>query len=104
MRHIMGLSVAGLLALVFTTSLKADDADQARAIVDKAIKAMGGEEKLAKFKNHTWQMKGTYYGQGDGLPFTASYAASFPDKFRFEVEGFMIVVLNGDHGWRQMNG
>jgi hypothetical protein len=104
MRHILGLSASGVLALIFVFASRADDADQARAIVDKAIKAMGGEEKLAKFKTHTWSAKGTYYGMGDGVPFTANYAVSFPDKFRFEVEGFMIVVLNGDKGWRQMMG
>ncbi len=105
MRYHSAIPAVGILALVFTTAVKADDADQARAIVDKAIKAMGGQEKLAKFKTQTWQMKGTYYGMGgDGLPFTANYAVSLPDKFRFEVHGFMIVVLNGDQGWRQMNG
>jgi hypothetical protein len=104
MQHVMGPSGVGILTLVFATGVKADDVDQARAIVDKAIKAIGGEEKIAKFKNHTWQMKGTYYGMGDGVAFTANYAVSWPDKFRFEVEGFMVVVVNGDQGWRQAMG
>jgi hypothetical protein len=104
MRHILGLSTVGVLAFVLVSASKADDQDQARAIVDKAIKAMGGAEKLGKFKNQTWSAKGTYYGMGDGVPFTANYAISLPDKFRFEVEGFMIVVFNGDKGWRQLMG
>src|SRR5713226_10649572 len=105
MRHLLGLSAAGILALVLSLASKADDADQARAMIDKAIKAIGGEEKLAKFKTHTWKNKGTWYGMGDGVPYTALYAVSWPDKFRFEVEGgFMTYVIDGDKGWVQAMG
>src|SRR5262249_29297540 len=102
MRRIFGWSTAAVLALAFAATTKADDADQARAIIDKAIKAVGGEEKIAKFKTQTWKNKGTYYGMGDGVPYTAIYAVSWPDKSRFEVEGgFIISVLDGDKGWMQ---
>src|SRR5712692_2036849 len=105
MRHLLGLSAAGILALVLFPASKADDADQARAVIDKAIKVQGGEEKLAKFKSHTWKNKGTWYGMGDGIPYTANYAVAWPDKFRFEVEGgFMTVVIDGDKGWKQEMG
>src|SRR2546428_8816628 len=52
----------------------ADDQADARAIVAKAIKAVGGEQKLEKFKAQTWREVGTYYGMGDGLPYTGNYA------------------------------
>lgn len=105
MRYHSAIPAAGILALVFTAALQADDADQARTIVDKAIKAVGGAEKIAKFKSHTWKNKGTWYGMGDGVPYTASYAVSWPDKFRFEVEGgFMTYVIDGDKGWVQAMG
>ena len=104
MRQMLAILGAGVLAVLLTASSRADDADQARAIIDKAIKAMGGEEKLAKFNSHTWKTKGTYYGMGDGVPYTANYAVQWPDKFRFEVEGFMIQVLDGDKGWVQTMG
>jgi hypothetical protein len=106
MRRIFGWSTAAVvLALAVTAKAKADDADQARAIIDKAIKAVGGEEKIAKFKTQTWKNKGTYYGMGDGVPYTAIYAVSWPDKSRFEVEGgFIIVAINGDKGWMQAMG
>ena len=105
MRSCVGFLAAGFLAGFFTSPLKADDADQARAVIDKAIKAQGGEEKLAKFKSHTWKNKGTWYGMADGVPYTANYAVAWPDKFRFEVEGgFMTVVLDGDKGWMQAMG
>jgi hypothetical protein len=93
------------LAALFINPLKADDADAARAVIEKALKAQGGEEKLAKFKSHTWKNKGTWYGMGDGVPYTANYAVAWPDKFRFEVEGgFMTVVVDGDKGWMQAMG
>jgi hypothetical protein len=104
MRHILSFLAVGFLAVQFTTPLRADDADQARAVVDKAIKAAGGEERLAKFKSQTWANKGNWFGMGDGLPYTANYAVSWPDKYRFEVEGFMTYVLDGDKGWIQMMG
>jgi hypothetical protein len=47
-------------------------------------------------------MKGTYYGLGDGLPFTAHYAVRWPDQFRFEVEGAFEMVIDGDKGWSKM--
>src|SRR4051794_12104141 len=70
-----------------------------RAIIDKAIQAAGGEAKLAQFKAHTWTEKGTYYGMGDGLPYTGKYAVQWPDRFSMEIEGFFKMVVNGDHGW-----
>jgi hypothetical protein len=105
MRRVFVWSVSAILTLAFTAKAKADDVDQARAIIDKAIKAVGGEDKIAKFKTHTWKNKGTYYGVGDGVPYTAIYAVSWPDKSRFEVEGgFITAAVDGDKGWMQAMG
>ena len=99
MRRILSIGVAVGLALAFTSSLRADEPKQ---IIDKAIKAAGGEEKLAKFKCHTWTSKGIYYGAGNEIPYTADYAVQWPDKFRADIKGFLIIVLNGDKGWMKM--
>jgi hypothetical protein len=80
-----------------------EEAD-AKAIVAKAIKAMGGEANLAKHKAATWTEKGTYYGMGNGLPFTGKYAMRAPDHFRMEIEGVFIIVLAGDKGWIHSGG
>jgi outer membrane lipoprotein-sorting protein len=90
------------LALVIIWPLavgRADDQADARAIIDKAIKAEGGEATIARFKAQTWNEKGTYYGMGDGLPFTGKYAVQFPGQFRMEIESVFTVVLDGDKGW-----
>jgi hypothetical protein len=80
------LALVGCGVLWLVGPARADDAADAKATVDKAIKAHGGEEKLSKFKGETWTGKGTYYGMGDGLPFSAHFALQWPERFRMEVE------------------
>jgi hypothetical protein len=96
--------VAVVFAFAVVAMSRADDAADARAIVAKGIKAAGGEEKLTKFNAQTFKETGTYYGMGDGLPYTGKYAVQWPHQFRMEIENVFIIVLNGDKGWMQMNG
>jgi len=85
--------------------------EQAQAIIDKAIKAKGGEEALAKYKAVTSKGKGMFYGMGDGIPFTMETAEQLPHKTKqavnAEVGGNpfkMTTVINGDQGWVNTNG
>jgi hypothetical protein len=92
--------VCALLAVAFLTAAsRADDAADARAVVDKAIKASGGAAALAKFKAQTFREKGTYYGMGEGLPYTGIYNIVWPERFRMEIEGVFTMILAGDKGW-----
>jgi hypothetical protein len=91
--------LATVVVLACATLVGAEAPKEARAVIDKAIKAAGGEEKLTKFQAHTWKAKGTYYGMGDGLPYTANYAVQFPNKFKVEIENVFTIVLDGDKGW-----
>jgi hypothetical protein len=93
------LILALSLALAGAGLVRADDRAEAMALIDKAIKASGGEAKLAKLQAQTWTEKGTYYGMGNGLPYTGQYAMQRPDKFSMEIEGFFKMVVNGDKGW-----
>jgi hypothetical protein len=96
------LTVASLL-LVWVGIARSDDESDARAIVTKAIKATGGEAAIAKHKSATFKEKGLYFGMGgDGLPYTASYAVELPSKFRMDVEGLFLMIVNGDKGWTKM--
>jgi hypothetical protein len=83
---------------------RSQDAKDPRAVIDRAIKAMGGEEKLKKHQASTWTEKGTYYGMGDGLPFTGNYAVQWPDKFKMEIEGVFTIVFNKDKCWIKNGG
>jgi hypothetical protein len=96
--------LAGVVVLAGARVTRADERAEAQTIIDRAIKAVGGEEKLAKFKSHTWTEKGTYHGMGTAQPYTGKYAVQWPDKFRMEIEGFFTMVLNGDKGWVSMGG
>jgi outer membrane lipoprotein-sorting protein len=98
-KKFLGLALALVVGLSFAGVLRADEP---REIVDKAIKATGGEEKLAKFKAQTWSAKGKYYGMGEGQDYTADYAVQFPDKFKFTVQGIFTIVYDGSKGWRKM--
>jgi hypothetical protein len=102
MRRCLGIVLVGALAAAFTGAARADDA--ARPVIDKAINAAGGEEKLAKAKAQTWKEKGTFYGMGAGLPYTGTYALQWPDRFRMDIQDVFIIVLNGDKGWMRNQG
>jgi hypothetical protein len=91
-----GLVAFGLL-LLLTRASRAADTD-CRAVIDRAIKAVGGSERLAKYQAQTWKEKGTFYGEGGAQPYTGNYAVQWPDHFRMDIEGVFTLVLNGDKG------
>ncbi len=99
MRNILNVGLVSALSFFVAGALRADEP---KDLIDKAIKAAGGEEKLAKFNCHTWSAKGTYYGMGSEIPYTATYAVCWPDKFRVDIKDFMILVQNGDKAWVKM--
>ncbi|HEV3003474.1 MAG TPA: hypothetical protein VGX78_03390, partial [Pirellulales bacterium] len=80
-----------------------DERGDALAIVKKGISAAGGAEKLAKANAQTWKEEGTYYGMGEGVPFTSNCAVQFPDRFKMEIESFFLIVLDGDMGWAKLS-
>jgi hypothetical protein len=88
-----------VLMLCCTRILQAQNQTDPRAVVDRAIKAAGGEEILSKNKAHTWNETGTFYGMGEGLPFKAAYASQLPDQFKMAVENVFTIVLDGNKGW-----
>lgn len=80
----MRASLLGIAALFITTSF-ASAADDPAAIVDKAIKAMGGEEKLAKSKAEQWKAKGTIDMMGMKMAYNADYFFQKPGQMRFDI-------------------
>jgi outer membrane lipoprotein-sorting protein len=106
------LSTTVVLALLLGGGgpARGDDQADAQKVIEKAIKAQGGAEKLAKYKAATWKVKGDFYGLGNALPYTGEYAIQAPDKFRFVLEfdaggqqTKFIMVVNKDKGWRKIN-
>jgi hypothetical protein len=105
---ILSLLVLGLF-LVATSSLKAQD--DLRAIIDKAIKAQGGEERINKHKAGTSKSKGTVDVQGMSIDFTEEAAFHLPNKVRstqhLDINGkpFTVIVgFDGAKAWLNVNG
>jgi hypothetical protein len=116
MRNLIGYLVASVAAVVIVCpgwatappakgprgkGPSSDQPSDARAVIDRAIVAAGGEEKLAHFRSQSWSEKGMFHGLGNPLPYMSKLAVEWPDKFRMEIPHFMTIVLNGDHGWKK---
>jgi hypothetical protein len=83
---------------------------EAQAIIDKAIKAHGGAEKIDKFKAAQTKGKGKLELMG-GLDIEQESSIQAPDKLKevvhLEVMGqkvTVITVFNGTKGWINING
>ena len=99
------------LAIMFVCAtvnlVRADDTDPS-AVLDKAIKAMGGEEKLKKIDAVTWKSKVAITFNENTSQFTSHSTLQGLDHYRSEFEGEFggnpfkgVTVLNGDKGWRK---
>ncbi|HMF13798.1 MAG TPA: hypothetical protein VKE94_15875 [Gemmataceae bacterium] len=103
--------VAGL-ALIVASPVRSEEGGDAKAVIDKAIKALGGEEKLTKaLKGSSWKNKGTLSIQGSDNPISTESTLAGLDKYRskfkgefggMEIEG--VTVMDGDKGARSFGG
>jgi hypothetical protein len=97
------------VALLVCGAARAADAKDAQAVLDKGIKALGGEEKLkAALKGATWKGKGTISFGGSDNEFNFQSTVQGIDHSRQEFEGEFggnkvkgVTVIAGDKGWRQ---
>ncbi len=96
-------------AFILVGPLRADEAS--RAVVEKALKAHGGEEKLAKFKARQLTLKGTIEIMGQSADFTQELWFMAPDKLKeqseLEIGGQKVTfagVINGDKVTLTING
>jgi len=111
-KRTMNKAAAIFSVLVLSASV-AFAQDKARAIVEKAIQAKGGEAKVARLRMMSISAEGTadvVPGQTN-VPFTIENTWQMPDRYKtssaFQVSGKKLVqtqVIDGDKGWIQMNG
>jgi hypothetical protein len=107
MKHGRYVALVCGLAVAAAAPVRADDdAKAARALVDKAIKAHGGAEAIAKYKAAIVSFKGTFHGMGMEVPMTGEISTHGPDRLKVDVEveaGGMkfkfASVMAGDKGW-----
>ncbi len=100
-------TVAAIVFLGF--SHPAFGQENPKAIIEKAVKAYGGLEKLAKMKTTHMKTKGTIDLFG-GINFTQDATIQLPNKFReaiqMDVMGQQVnvtTVFNGEKGWIKVN-
>ncbi len=84
------------------------DEKAAKEIIDKAIKAAGGEDALSKAKAVSWKTKATITFNGADNQMKGRTVIQGLDHLRSEFEGDFngntvkgVTVLNGGKGWRQ---
>jgi hypothetical protein len=108
MARFLGAAFVVVLAVAAGGRVRAADDADVKALLDKGIKALGGEEKLTAAKAVTWKSKGTIrFGDNDSA-FSSAGSVQGLDHFRQEFEADFggnkvqgVVVLNGDKGWRK---
>jgi hypothetical protein len=95
------------IAMAMLPSSRADDQATSTAVIERHLKAVGGEEKLAKIKAATWKDKGKFFGLGDeGIDYTAETSALGTTKRKMSIQGevanekfSVVIVVSGDKGW-----
>ncbi len=108
MKRLLGAILLMALGLIATETARAADEKDPTAVLDKAIQALGGAEKLGGIKAATWKSKGTITFGGNDNEFDMTTTAQGLDNIRSEFEGEFggnkvkgVTVLNGDKGWRK---
>lgn len=107
----IAVAVATALAIGARCPARAADTAGPNAVLDKAIQALGGDEKLIKIKSISWTVKGTITFNGADNPFTGRTVAQGLDHMRQEFEGEFngskvkgVTVLSGDKAVRDFGG
>jgi hypothetical protein len=111
MRGVLCFTAAVGLCLVQFAAGRAQEKDDARAVIDQAIKAHGGAGQIGKFKASVVKAKGKVAVMGQNVVFTMTNQALLPGRMRLDME--MEVAgqkftfaqgLDGDKGWMAVNG
>ncbi len=103
MRRLSGVVIAAALLFVPFVPARAGD-DDAKSAIEKGIKALGGEEKLAKVGAFLVKTKGTIVVNGNEMDMTSEATIKGLDHLRREFGNDQfhgVVVLAGDKGWRK---
>lgn len=105
-RSLGAVLAAALVGVLAGGPARADDAG---AVLDKAINALGGEAALAKAGTATWKTKGVLTINGSENNFTTETTVKGLDHHRGQFEGNFdgnqfqaISILAGDKGWRKL--
>jgi hypothetical protein len=106
--RVCGLCFAAILVLGGLSSVRASGNSDTEpdTILARAVKALGGAERMGKLRAVKWKAKGTIFGPGVEIAVTEEGAALPPDRQRLqvtqEVGGNQLTqtqVLKGNRAW-----
>jgi hypothetical protein len=102
---VVGLSLA-LTGPVRAVPQRDKEESGPAGVVNKAIKAVGGEAKLKKLKSATLSMKGTFSERGMDVTFTMEVSVKDVTKYRLDAtadimgkQENVLLVVDGDKIW-----
>jgi hypothetical protein len=80
------LIVGGIALVLAGAGLAPAQTDEARAIIERAVQAHGGEERLAQNRAEKVRMRGTLYVPRGAYPFDAEVTAQLPAQMKTVME------------------
>src|SRR3954451_4414690 len=86
MNRFLGVMLVSAMVCVPSNSARADDAKVAE-VLDKAVAALGGKDKLAKADAATWKAKAKITIEGNENEMTLEGTVQGIDHYRAEFEG-----------------
>jgi hypothetical protein len=108
MKRLFGTVLLAAVVSFLAGPVRAADDKEVEAVLDKAIKALGGAEKLEKVKAFSWKGKGKINFGGNESEFSATATVEGLGNSHSEFEGEFggnkikgVTVLSGDKGWRK---
>jgi len=107
----LGRIVSGAaLLLLAAGSLQSGEEKDLHAIIAKAMEAKGSAKTALKYQGMAMKNTGTFYGLGEGIPFTGDWLFHGQNQSRSNLEIKvmdqtlnMTQVINGDKGWMKFN-
>jgi hypothetical protein len=105
--------VAATLAITTAIATAADDPQDVRALIDRALAAAGGPEKLAQPRAYSFKQEMTAKNKStpDGVVTKTTYYFQPPNRYRREEESQRsgrpskyIEVISGSRGWAKRDG
>ena len=96
--------------LISSHTATAGPREDALIILNRAIRAHGGESALNRAQTGTRKCKGTMVtgAESESVPFTQEQSFNYPDKLRVKADvqkrGTTLSIVNGNLGWYQAGG
>jgi hypothetical protein len=104
------LSVVLGLVTACAAPCRADGRAELHALIDKAVRAMGGQEKVARLRDCSWKGESSRREGGQAARVVHDGSVRGWDQYRVELEiqaagqsRKLLIVLNGAKGWVREN-